>query len=56
MSIVLALDESGSMRQQVEAVIAAARSFVLALPDKDKLAVMMFSDKTLMVHDLTTES
>jgi Ca-activated chloride channel family protein len=53
-SIVLALDESGSMRQQVDAAIAAARSFVLALPDKDKLAVMMFSDTTQMVHDLTT--
>jgi Ca-activated chloride channel family protein len=53
-SIVLALDESGSMRQQVDAAIAAARSFVLALPDKDKLAVMMFSDSTQMVHDLTT--
>lgn len=53
-SIVLALDESGSMRQEVDAVIAAARSFVLALPDKDKLAVMMFSDSTQMVHDLTT--
>ena len=53
-SIVLALDESGSMRQEVDAVIAAARSFVLALPDKDKLAVMMFSDKAQMVHDLTS--
>jgi Ca-activated chloride channel family protein len=53
-SVVLALDESGSMRQQVDAAIAAARSFVLALPDKDKLAVMMFSDATQMVHDLTT--
>ena len=53
-SIVLALDESGSMRQQVDAAIEAARSFVLALPDKDKLAVMLFSDSTQMVHDLTT--
>jgi VWFA-related protein len=53
-SIVLALDESGSMRQQVEAAVAAARSFVLALPEKDKLALMMFSDDTQMVHDLTT--
>jgi Ca-activated chloride channel family protein len=53
-SIVLALDESGSMRQEVDAVVAAARSFVLALPEKDKLALMMFSDKTQMVHDLTT--
>jgi VWFA-related protein len=53
-SIVLALDESGSMRRDVDAVVAAARSFMLALPDKDKLAVMMFSDKAEFVHDLTT--
>ncbi len=48
------MDESGSMRQEVDAARAAAQSFVLALPDKDKLAVMMFSDETRFVHDLTT--
>jgi Ca-activated chloride channel family protein len=53
-SIVLALDESGSMRRDIDAVVAAARSFVLALPDKDRLAVMMFSDRAEFVHDLTT--
>jgi Ca-activated chloride channel homolog len=53
-SIVLAMDESGSMRQEIDAARAAAQSFVLALPDKDKLAVMMFSDETRLVHDLTT--
>jgi Ca-activated chloride channel family protein len=52
-SIVLALDESGSMRRDVDAVVAAARSFVLALPEKDRLAVMTFSDKAEFVHDLT---
>jgi VWFA-related protein len=32
----------------------SARKFVESLPEKDKLAVMLFSDKTDMVHDLTT--
>ena len=52
-SIVLALDESGSMRQAADAVKAAARSFVNALRDSDKLAVMRFADRAELVHDLT---
>jgi VWFA-related protein len=44
-SIVLALDESGSMRRSAEGVKAAARSFVEALRKEDRLAVLRFSDR-----------
>jgi Ca-activated chloride channel family protein len=53
-SIVLALDASGSMRKSVEAVEDAARGFVGALRPKDALAVMMFADRAAFVHDLST--
>ena len=52
-SIVLALDESGSMRRSAEGVKAAARSFVEALRKEDRLAVLRFSDKAEIAHDLT---
>jgi Ca-activated chloride channel homolog len=52
-SIVMAIDESGSMRQAADAVKAAARSFVGAVRDTDKLAVLRFSDRAELVHDLT---
>jgi VWFA-related protein len=52
-SIVLALDESGSMRRSAEGVKAAARSFVQALRQEDRLAVLRFSDKAEVAHDLT---
>lgn len=52
-SIVLALDESGSMRRAAEGVKAAARSFVDALRQEDRLAVLRFSDKAEVAHDLT---
>jgi VWFA-related protein len=52
-SIVLALDESGSMRRSAEGVKAAARSFVDALRKEDRLAVLRFSDKAEVAHDLT---
>jgi VWFA-related protein len=54
-SIVLALDASGSMRKSVEDVLAAARSFVEALRPQDELAVLFFSDGVLMAHDLSTK-
>jgi VWFA-related protein len=54
-SIVLALDASGSMRKSVEEVLAAARSFVEALRPQDELAVLFFSDGVLMAHDLSTK-
>lgn len=52
-SIVLALDESGSMRRSAEGVKAAAREFVNALRKEDRLAVLRFSDKAEIAHDLT---
>ena len=53
-SIILVLDESGSMKRAAPMVMESARKFVESLPEKDKLAVMMFSDKTEFVHDLKT--
>jgi len=53
-SIILALDESGSMRKAAGAVKAAAASFVAALRPEDRLAVMRFSDRVLLEHDPST--
>jgi Ca-activated chloride channel homolog len=53
-SIVLALDASGSMKKDAAALVDAARRFVAALPAKDQLAVLMFADKPVLAHDLTT--
>jgi Ca-activated chloride channel homolog len=53
-SIVLALDESGSMRKAADAVKAAATSFVAALRPEDKLAVMRFSDAAVLDRDPST--
>jgi VWFA-related protein len=53
-SIVLALDASGSMRKSAGEVTEAAREFVEAVRPQDSLAVVMFADKSLFAHDLTT--
>jgi VWFA-related protein len=53
-SIILALDESGSMRKASDAVKAAASSFVAALRPEDRLAVMRFSDRVVLDHEPTT--
>jgi VWFA-related protein len=52
-SIVMVIDESGSMRRAAEGVKAAARSFVDAIRDEDKLATIRFSDTVVLAHDLT---
>jgi Ca-activated chloride channel homolog len=52
-SIVLAMDMSGSMKPAVDAVKAGARQFVDALRPQDRLALILFSDESLLVHDLT---
>ena len=44
-SIVLALDASGSMKKKEADVIASAQDFVGALQEKDQLALVMFGDK-----------
>jgi Ca-activated chloride channel family protein len=53
-SIVLALDASGSMRSSAEAAAAAAREFVKALRPKDALSVLLFADKAVFAHELST--
>jgi Ca-activated chloride channel homolog len=54
-SIVLALDASGSMRRREGDVIAAAHSFAEALRPQDKLGVLLFSDTASLVQDLSTD-
>ena len=44
-SIVLALDESGSMRKSAAAVVEAAHDFVGALRPEDSLAPLLFADQ-----------
>lgn len=53
-SIVLALDASGSMRLAAQQAADAARGFVQALRAKDALSVMLFADQAAFAHDLTT--
>jgi VWFA-related protein len=52
-SIVLALDSSGSMKKKEADVIASAQEFVDALQPKDQLALVMFGDKATFAHDLS---
>jgi len=54
MSIVMALDASGSMRPALEAVKAAATTFVQALRPSDPLALVQFSDSVVVEHELST--
>ena len=53
-SIILALDASGSMRKKEADVIASARAFADALRPQDQLGVMLFADEAQLVHDLAT--
>ena len=53
-SIVFALDASGSMRKATEDVKAAAKSFVENVRPEDALALILFADKSQFSHDLTT--
>jgi Ca-activated chloride channel homolog len=53
-SIMLALDASGSMKKSSEIAKAAAASFVDALRAEDKLALLLFADHAELAHDLTT--
>lgn len=52
-SILLALDESGSMRKAAEDVKAAALRFTDAVRDEDRLGVILFSDDATLATDLT---
>jgi Ca-activated chloride channel homolog len=53
-SIVMALDESGSMKKSAEAVKQAAREFVAAVRPEDSLALITFADKPMFQHTLAT--
>ena len=52
-SIVLALDASGSMHKKESDVVASAREFVDSLQEKDSLAVMLFGDRSVFAQDLS---
>jgi VWFA-related protein len=54
-SIVLAIDSSGSMRKSAAEAITAAREFVKALRPEDSLGLLEFADVSRFVHDFTTE-
>ena len=54
-SIVLALDASGSMRHREAEVIASAHAFAAALRPQDQLGILLFSDSTTLVQDLSTD-
>ena len=51
-SIVLALDASGSMKKGTDAAREAARGFVASLRPEDKLGLVMFADQSNFAHDL----
>jgi Ca-activated chloride channel homolog len=53
-SIVFALDASGSMKKATEPLKSAAMSFIDQVRPEDSLALMLFADKALFAHDLTT--
>jgi VWFA-related protein len=54
-AVVLALDASGSMARAADGVKLAARSFIEALRPEDALGVLLFSDASVLAHDLTTD-
>jgi VWFA-related protein len=53
-SMVLALDASGSMRRAAGAVVDAAKEFVAALRPQDSLGLLLFADRPVLAHDLST--
>jgi Ca-activated chloride channel family protein len=53
-SIVFALDASGSMVKATDAVKAAAKSFIEALRPQDPLGMIMFADRAAFAHDIST--
>lgn len=53
-SIVLALDSSGSMKKAAEPAKMAARRFVDAIRPEDRLATVLFADSADLAHDLSS--
>jgi len=54
-SIVLALDASGSMRKAAPVAQEAARRFVRALRPEDQLATLLFADTSELAHELSAD-
>jgi Ca-activated chloride channel homolog len=54
-SMVLALDSSGSMRRRAAEAQAAARSFVSAVRPEDKLSVTTFGETITFHHEFTND-
>jgi len=53
-SVMLALDASGSMTKVSPAIMEAAHTFVQSLKPEDPLGIAMFADRAEMSHDLST--
>jgi VWFA-related protein len=53
-SMILALDTSGSMKKWVDVAKDAATRFVGTVRDEDKLGLVLFADKSELVQDLST--
>jgi Ca-activated chloride channel family protein len=53
-SIVMVLDQSGSMKKAAAEAVAAAKSFASALRPEDALGILRFSDTTVLAQDLST--
>lgn len=53
-SIVLALDASGSMKKSADMVMATAKEFVVKVRPEDNLALIMFADEPKFAHTLAT--
>jgi Ca-activated chloride channel family protein len=54
-SVILALDGSGSMKKTEAGVRNAAGSFISALPEKDSLGILQFADSAVLVQDLSKD-
>ena len=52
-TVVLALDASGSMKKAAGQAQAAAREFVAALRPEDRIAMVSFADKSVLIHGPT---
>ena len=54
-TIVLALDQSGSMAKSADKVVEAANGFVQALRPEDWLGVITLADKSMVAHGMTQD-
>ena len=52
-TVVLALDASGSMKKSTAQAQGAARDFVNALRPEDRIAMISFADRSVLVHPAT---